>query len=142
MNNKKRQNVLIACAVISLLAIAMFFFIIKSNKEEKNNSSSKDDVRMVYYMEDKLYEEINFKFKDKRVNDIILIYYFDNEQTAKLAVDLYKDQKDYSSASQKGKKVVLHYSKDNLLKYINYTPNDLITEFESYGFINQKNNDK
>ena len=131
---------------VALLAIVMTFTIIFANKSIKKSSSQqkKENYTLTFEYRDTdiLVNKLEFIYKEKQLDDIVLTFYFDTEDVVKELVPLYKEEKEYSKVEQKGKKLVLHYASKEFAEYEYSGKKELIAKMESrgYKYIEDKKN--
>ena len=133
-------------AGVLLLALAVTLTIVFANKSVKKSKEqqSKENYTLTFEYRDSdiLVNKMQFVYKEKQLDDIILTFYFDTEDVVKELVPLYKEEKEFSKVEQDGKKLILHYATKEFAEYEYSGKKELISKMESrgYKYIEDKKN--
>lgn len=137
MKNKK-LIIIISSIVLAICLFLVIFFIVKSNKNDSKKDNGNYTLKFVYMVDDTEVQKLNIKFVDNKLNKMVLIYTFDNDNDLNAIYNIYKNDSatnsSYKSVKKNKKTLELEYTDSEKSKYSGYTKNNLIKTLEESGY--------
>ena len=138
MEDKKKLTIALVAGLIVIATALLIIFGIKGS-EEAESKNPKTNYTLVFNEtnEGKKIQSLSFIYKKSKLEDITLTLYYDNAEVAEELVELYKEENEFKDVTQNKEKVILHYSDNELNKYIRYSKEELIEMLEGQGYVYQ-----
>lgn len=133
----KKRIIIIASVLLVVLVVGLIIFINKSNKEEKQKNKENNYTLLFQYVNKEtkdVEQDMQFIFKDGKLNKIKLTMYFIEDNITKLIADEYQNDGSFKNVTYTKNSVTLEYTSAMMKEYSGLSKDELITLVEGQGY--------
>jgi len=134
MDRKKLGIIGIVILLIIAVFLIVYFAAKSSTKVKKDNKNSNYTLKFTSEQNGVKISELDFKYKQKQLQDITLVLFYDDKDIASEIASLYKQEKSFTNVEQEENKIILHYGEEEFNKYSRYNKEELIEFVKSMGY--------
>ena len=139
--SENKRTIIIGAVLLLVIIIGLFIFIKRSNDEEKEKDKELNYTLLFQYVNKEtndLEQDMQFVYKDGKLNKIILTMYFIEDDITQLIAEEYKSGSDFKNVTYTKNTVSLEYSNSMIKEYSGLNKEELIQLVEGQGYKNKK----
>ena len=139
--NEHKRTIIIGAVLLLVIIIGLFIFIKKSNEEEKKKDKEQNYTLLFQYVNKEtrdLEQDMQFVYKESKLNKVILTMYFIEDDITKLIAEEYKSGNDFKNVTYTKNTVSLEYSNSMMKEYSGLSKEELIQLLEGQGYSYKK----